>query len=663
MNEADQRLWHAWRKRRDEHAFETLVRPHLAFATDFARRLGCVPADADDLVQQALSGLAAEKSGRPLQVGLRAWLGRSLVLQVKMLRRARSRRAKYERAVRPSARDLHEDLESREEVEALLRDLPDPQREAVILRYLHDMDYEDIAFVTGASVNACRLRVHKGIERMRHRSGTKVGAVLAALPLLPGRSDKGLVAGALATSAPIGLVIVGGALVVKKTIIAAVVLACVAGSFYMLGESRGKRAPVPDRTPVAVDTVEEPAVEEKTTAQPAPVREETRKKVARAFEGLSLAAMTHVSFSPREVHLNDRNSVEWQHADKASPSGPLTGIYFINMRVKEKLPELAALGTVVDLSVFGSDIDDEDLAQIASMSGLAYLTLGRTNITDEGLAYLHGMTGLRRLVLHNTKITDEGLRHLSGLTALEFLDLHDNRNITDEGLTHLRGLTNLKSVRVNETRVTEKGLAILAELPMIEEFYLDKMSITHESLAHLARVPRLRKLRVERFQTGALEALRRMPALEYLNLSDGDAGDDDLAHIAGLKRLRRLNVEETRVTGAGLRHIAGLSALEYLNLSDTRLSDESLAHLAGLMNLKTLRLDNTGITDRGLAHLTGLTALERLDIDENAITDASIDLLARFKSLARLDLKDTKITPEGLDRLQKALPGTRIRAP
>ena len=145
VNEADQKLWHAWRKRRDEHAFETLVRPHLVFATDFARRLGCDAADADDLVQQALSRLAAERSGRPLQVGLRAWLGRSLVLQVKMLRRARSRRAKYERAVRPSARDLHEDLESREEVEALLRDLPEQQRDAVILRYLHDMDYEDIA--------------------------------------------------------------------------------------------------------------------------------------------------------------------------------------------------------------------------------------------------------------------------------------------------------------------------------------------------------------------------------------------------------------------------------------------------------------------------------------------------------------------------------------
>jgi len=105
VNEADTNLWRAWTRRRDEDAFATLVRPHLKFASDFARRLGCDAADADDLVQQALTKLASEQTDRPLQVGLR-----------------------------PRQRDAHADSDSREAVEALLAGLPEPQRESIVLR-------------------------------------------------------------------------------------------------------------------------------------------------------------------------------------------------------------------------------------------------------------------------------------------------------------------------------------------------------------------------------------------------------------------------------------------------------------------------------------------------------------------------------------------------
>ena len=47
--------------RRDEAAFTQLVSAHARFALDFARRSGCSPSDADDVVQQAFTKLLQER--------------------------------------------------------------------------------------------------------------------------------------------------------------------------------------------------------------------------------------------------------------------------------------------------------------------------------------------------------------------------------------------------------------------------------------------------------------------------------------------------------------------------------------------------------------------------------------------------------------------------
>ena len=96
MRTAERLLWSAWCKHRDERAFEALVQPHLAFAVDHARRLGCNRHDADDLVQQALLGLAASRNGRPADVGVRAWLCRKVSLGARTQRRSRIRRTRHE---------------------------------------------------------------------------------------------------------------------------------------------------------------------------------------------------------------------------------------------------------------------------------------------------------------------------------------------------------------------------------------------------------------------------------------------------------------------------------------------------------------------------------------------------------------------------------------
>jgi len=51
----------------------------------------------------------------------------------------------------------------------LLQTLPESQREAVRLRIIEDLDYARVADALGTSPSAARVRVHRGLEALRHR--------------------------------------------------------------------------------------------------------------------------------------------------------------------------------------------------------------------------------------------------------------------------------------------------------------------------------------------------------------------------------------------------------------------------------------------------------------------------------------------------------------
>jgi len=183
--EATGELWRAWRSGREPGAFEALVRPHLSFLLDVARRAGCRADEAQDALQESLVLLARERSDEPVRVGLRAWLGRRARLVARKSARSFLRRFRRERgAARSEAQqDAGAETERRDEVESLLRALSEKQRQAVVLRFLHDLDYREISYLLGIPEGACRLRVHRGIERMRKGLGDHAAALVGALPL------------------------------------------------------------------------------------------------------------------------------------------------------------------------------------------------------------------------------------------------------------------------------------------------------------------------------------------------------------------------------------------------------------------------------------------------------------------------------------------------
>ncbi len=213
-------LWTAWKTRRDARAFEALVGPELGHALGFARRLGSSPADAEDAVQEALARLAAAKDDAPPELGIRAWLCREVRNRVRSGRRSERRIHAREAAhARPEGVAPGEpSLDVKEQVERALASLSEDDREAVTLRFLHDLDYAEVAATLGISEGASRSRVHRAVTALRERLGRDGASALALLPGLVEVDVARVVEASLARSAAAEGVVVMSAS--KKLVVA-----------------------------------------------------------------------------------------------------------------------------------------------------------------------------------------------------------------------------------------------------------------------------------------------------------------------------------------------------------------------------------------------------------------------------------------------------------
>ena len=137
-----------------------------------------------------------------------------------------------------------------------------------------------------------------------------------------------------------------------------------------------------------------------------------------------------------------------------------------------------------------------------------------------------------------------------------------------------------------------------------------------------------------------------------VDLNDSIATDATLACVGRLTKLESLWLENshmhsspggTRITDAGLLHIAGLTDLQELNLACTDFTDAGLLFLGRLTRLEYLVLGGTQISDAGLVHIAGLSDLQDLNLTGTDVTDAG--LLLNLGQLTRLEIL-ILVTPE-----------------
>lgn len=202
---------------------------------------------AEDLLQATFL-TAMEKASifdetRPL----RPWLAGILVLHARRMQRASLREphsAEDERAARADTRDPSEiasDRELEEEVDRALRSLPDRYRQVLVPRFLLGRRGTEIARDTGRSPGVVRMQIHRGLELLRRALPQSLLAALfgffflrQSLASVRTRILAEAAAPAAVSQSP--ALLVGGAIIMKKLVIATACVALVAGASFMILE-------------------------------------------------------------------------------------------------------------------------------------------------------------------------------------------------------------------------------------------------------------------------------------------------------------------------------------------------------------------------------------------------------------------------------------------
>lgn len=143
----------------------------LAVLRRYARTLVRNPADAEDMVQDAL--LRAYEKRFTFRVGsnLRTWL--MSVLHNTHIDRRRSQRSRLEReeAAREmaelSAPATQEDMVRLAQIRRAFADLPEEQREALHLVAVEDLSYQEAADVLGIPLGTLMSRISRARARLR----------------------------------------------------------------------------------------------------------------------------------------------------------------------------------------------------------------------------------------------------------------------------------------------------------------------------------------------------------------------------------------------------------------------------------------------------------------------------------------------------------------
>lgn len=199
----------------DGKAFDELVREYRSSLYRHARRKLLCDAAAEDAVQEALVRAYRALPNFDGEYRLGPWLHRIVsnvcVDEVNRRRRdgEKTSMLSTELSDRPTAPSVEEELGLQVDnanLESALSDLADPYREALLLRFVDELEYEQVAAISGVSEPNARARVSRGRAAMKSiMKGLAFGPVF-----LFGLLKRGEKAAAAATSASTPVTAVAG---------------------------------------------------------------------------------------------------------------------------------------------------------------------------------------------------------------------------------------------------------------------------------------------------------------------------------------------------------------------------------------------------------------------------------------------------------------------
>lgn len=153
----------------DVEAYTPLVHRHYESCARYARRMLGNAQDAEDVLQETFLRAFTALGRYREQDRFRAWLFSILVNECRTLGRRRTRLA--QRFVSNEGVDAAAPATTEQgngdALQIALDRLEPQQREALVLKYGEELEYEEMARVTGSSVSALKMRVKRARDAVR----------------------------------------------------------------------------------------------------------------------------------------------------------------------------------------------------------------------------------------------------------------------------------------------------------------------------------------------------------------------------------------------------------------------------------------------------------------------------------------------------------------
>jgi RNA polymerase sigma factor (sigma-70 family) len=323
-------------RRRDAEAFGTLVTRHQQLVFGVALAKCGDPALAEDVAQEAF--VAAWRDLDRLrdaeQIG--SWvagIARNLAASAARTRARRERAfgdAGTEVPAPPTPRDEALEREDRELLQRALADIPDVQREALVLFYLEGRSIAQIARTLAISDDAVKQRLSRGRGALRDSVADRVESVLARTRLRPafGAGVIALLSTAGAKRATAGKVVL--VMSAKKLVILVATVLAIAGGAVWFGTR--------DRGAHEAAAAAPPATMPATAAQGTPGKVHVEKLADKVARELLLAKIKDAEARRNEATATPAS----QHAATPRPTLPGGDLDkdYIRAAVKQIIPML-----------------------------------------------------------------------------------------------------------------------------------------------------------------------------------------------------------------------------------------------------------------------------------------------------------------------------------
>lgn len=155
-------------------AFTELAHRHMSVCLRFATRMLGSREDAEEATQDTLIRAYRSLSAFDGRTAFRTWMFAILVNRCRTALLSRTRRARWVQTdpdvVDRTAVPSHgPDTELRVELSRALETLPGEQREAFLLKHVEQLEYVEMARITGVGISALKMRVQRACTRLQQQ--------------------------------------------------------------------------------------------------------------------------------------------------------------------------------------------------------------------------------------------------------------------------------------------------------------------------------------------------------------------------------------------------------------------------------------------------------------------------------------------------------------